>query len=80
MTNAARGGVGCRSRKGTRGEKGDVETRSRVRCRGARRCRRRLATQGIEAVGGTPESLQAELAEELVKWGRVIREANVKIE
>jgi len=31
-------------------------------------------------VGGTPESLQAELAEELVKWGRVIREANVKIE
>jgi tripartite-type tricarboxylate transporter receptor subunit TctC len=42
--------------------------------------RARLATQGIEAVGGTPESLQAELADELTKWGRVIREANVKIE
>jgi tripartite-type tricarboxylate transporter receptor subunit TctC len=42
--------------------------------------RAKLAAQGIEAVGGTPESLQAELADEIVKWGRVIAEAKIKPE
>jgi tripartite-type tricarboxylate transporter receptor subunit TctC len=42
--------------------------------------RAKLATQGIEAVGGTPESLHAELLEEIVKWGRVIAEAKLKPE
>jgi tripartite-type tricarboxylate transporter receptor subunit TctC len=42
--------------------------------------RAKLAAQGIEPVGGTAESLQAELAEEIVKWGRVIAEAKVKLE
>jgi len=40
----------------------------------------KLAAQGIEVTGGTPESLQAELAEEVAKWGRVIAEANIKPE
>ena len=40
--------------------------------------REKLAAQGIEAVGGTPESVQAEYADELVKWGRVIAEAKLK--
>jgi hypothetical protein len=31
-------------------------------------------------VGGTPESLGAELAEEVVRWGRVIAAAKVKPE
>ena len=42
--------------------------------------RAKLAAQGIEAVGGTPESVVAELAEEIAKWGRVIAEAKVRIE
>ena len=42
--------------------------------------RAKLAAQGIEAVGGTPESLQAELADEYAKWGRVIAAAKLKPE
>jgi tripartite-type tricarboxylate transporter receptor subunit TctC len=42
--------------------------------------RAKLTAQGIEIVGGTPESLQAEYADELVKWGRVIAEAKLKPE
>jgi tripartite-type tricarboxylate transporter receptor subunit TctC len=42
--------------------------------------RAKLAAQGIEAVGGTAESLQAELADEIAKWGRVIAEAKIKPE
>ena len=42
--------------------------------------RARLAAQGIEAQGGTPESLQAELADEIAKWGRVIAEAKIKLQ
>jgi tripartite-type tricarboxylate transporter receptor subunit TctC len=39
--------------------------------------RAKLATQGIEVRGGTPEALQAELADEMAKWGRVIKQANI---
>jgi tripartite-type tricarboxylate transporter receptor subunit TctC len=42
--------------------------------------REKLATQGIEALGGTPESLRAELAEDIATWGRVIAEAKIKPE
>jgi tripartite-type tricarboxylate transporter receptor subunit TctC len=42
--------------------------------------RAKLAAQGIEVTGGTSESLQAELAEEVAKWGRVISQANIKPE
>jgi tripartite-type tricarboxylate transporter receptor subunit TctC len=42
--------------------------------------RAKLAAQGIEAVGGTPESLRAELLDEIAKWGRVIAEAKIKPE
>jgi tripartite-type tricarboxylate transporter receptor subunit TctC len=42
--------------------------------------RTKLAGAGIELVGGTPESLQAELADEVAKWGKVIRAANIKPE
>jgi tripartite-type tricarboxylate transporter receptor subunit TctC len=42
--------------------------------------RAKLAAQGIEAVGGTAESLQAELADEIAKWARVIAEAKVRLE
>ena len=42
--------------------------------------RAKLASQSIEVRGGTPEALGAELAEEIEKWGRVIRAANIKVE
>ena len=42
--------------------------------------REKLAAQGTEIVGGTPESLQAELADEVAKWGRVIAAAKIKLE
>jgi tripartite-type tricarboxylate transporter receptor subunit TctC len=42
--------------------------------------RAKLATQGIEVRGGTPEALKAELAGEMEKWGRVIKAANIKPE
>jgi len=42
--------------------------------------RARMAGLGIEVAGGTPESLQAEYADELAKWGKVIREARLKFE
>jgi tripartite-type tricarboxylate transporter receptor subunit TctC len=42
--------------------------------------RAKLAAQGIEAVGGTPESLHAELVDEIAKWGRVIAQAKLRPE
>ena len=42
--------------------------------------RARMAALGIEVAGGTAESLQAEYADELVKWAKVIREAKLKFE
>ena len=42
--------------------------------------RARMAALGIEVAGGTPDSLQAEYADELAKWGKVIRDAKLKFE
>jgi tripartite-type tricarboxylate transporter receptor subunit TctC len=42
--------------------------------------REKLAAQGIEALGGTPESLGAELADNIATWGRVIAQAKIKPE
>ena len=42
--------------------------------------RAKLAAQGIEVRGGSPEALSAELAYEMEKWGRVIAAASVKPE
>jgi tripartite-type tricarboxylate transporter receptor subunit TctC len=42
--------------------------------------RAKLGAAGIEIGGGTPESLQAELAEDFVKWAKVVRDANLKME
>jgi len=40
----------------------------------------RLAAQGIEISGTTPEALQAEVLDEVAKWAKVMKEANVKPE
>ena len=42
--------------------------------------RARLATQGIEISGSTPEALQAEILDEVAKWGKVVRAANLRLE
>lgn len=40
----------------------------------------KLLAQGSEAVGGTPEALAAVVKAELVKWNRLAKEANVKVD
>jgi len=42
--------------------------------------RAKLAAQGIEVAGSTPEALGAELRDEIAKWAKVIRDANIKPE
>lgn len=39
----------------------------------------RLATEGLEAVGSTPEEFRAHLKAEIAKWVKVIKAANVKV-
>ena len=42
--------------------------------------RERLIKQGAEPLGGTPDQLQQYLAAEIAKWGKVIRDAGIKVE
>jgi tripartite-type tricarboxylate transporter receptor subunit TctC len=40
----------------------------------------RLARDGIEAVGNTPEQFGAHIRNEIEKWGKVVRDAGIKLE
>ncbi len=40
----------------------------------------RLATMGMTNTSGTPEQLAAHVASEITRWGRVIKEAGIKVE
>lgn len=40
--------------------------------------RERMLTQGIEPTGGTPAEFQKFMSNEMTKWGRVIKDANIK--
>ena len=40
----------------------------------------RLVALGFEAVAGTPEEFAAQIKRELLKWAKVVREANIKAE
>jgi tripartite-type tricarboxylate transporter receptor subunit TctC len=42
--------------------------------------RAKLAGLGIEVAGSTPEALGAEVASEIAKWTKVIKDANIKQE
>jgi tripartite-type tricarboxylate transporter receptor subunit TctC len=42
--------------------------------------RAKLASLGIEVSGSTPDALRTELADEIAKWSRVVKDANIKIE
>ena len=40
----------------------------------------RLATLGFESIASSPEEFGARIRSESEKWGKVIREANIKAE
>jgi tripartite-type tricarboxylate transporter receptor subunit TctC len=40
----------------------------------------RLAADGSEAVGNTPEQFHAHIKAEVAKWARVVRDANIRAE
>ena len=42
--------------------------------------REKLADQGFEPVGGTPEEFGAYIKSEIAKWGKVIRDAGIQPE
>jgi tripartite-type tricarboxylate transporter receptor subunit TctC len=42
--------------------------------------RERLASQGAEPVGNTPEQFTAQMKADLAKWAKVIKDANIKLD
>nr|MCU0945877.1 tripartite tricarboxylate transporter substrate-binding protein [Rubritepida sp.] len=40
----------------------------------------RMAAAGLDAVGSTPAEMETFVAEEYERWGRVIRERNIRVE
>ena len=40
----------------------------------------RLAADGSEAVGSTPEQFGAHIKSEVAKWAKVVKEANIRVE
>ncbi len=42
--------------------------------------RERLASQGAEPIGNTPEEFTAQMKRDLVKWAKVVRDANIKLD
>jgi tripartite-type tricarboxylate transporter receptor subunit TctC len=46
----------------------------------ARDVAERLQAQGMNTVGSTPDELGAHVRSEIARWGKVVREANIKIE
>ena len=40
----------------------------------------RIFAAGLEIVGGTPEEFDAVIKAEIAKWGKVIRDANIREE
>jgi tripartite-type tricarboxylate transporter receptor subunit TctC len=42
--------------------------------------RERLASQGAEAIANTPEQFTAQMKADLVKWAKVVKDANVKLD
>ena len=42
--------------------------------------RERLATQGAEPIGNTPEQFTAQMKSDIVKWAKVVKDANIKLD
>jgi tripartite-type tricarboxylate transporter receptor subunit TctC len=41
--------------------------------------RKRLTDIGASTLGGTPRQLADHLAAEIVKWGRIVKDANIEV-
>lgn len=42
--------------------------------------RAKMSSQGVEAVGSTPQQYSAHLKEELAKYGRIVKAAGIRID
>ncbi len=42
--------------------------------------RRRLANQGLEVAGGSPEQFSALINEDLLKWAKVVKQSGAKVD
>jgi tripartite-type tricarboxylate transporter receptor subunit TctC len=42
--------------------------------------RERFAAIGVDVVGNTPDEFAAQIKAEVVKWAKVIKDANIKVE
>jgi tripartite-type tricarboxylate transporter receptor subunit TctC len=42
--------------------------------------RERLASQGAEGVGNTPEQFTAQMKSDLAKWAKVVKAANIRLD
>jgi tripartite-type tricarboxylate transporter receptor subunit TctC len=42
--------------------------------------RERLAGQGAEPIGNTPEEFTAQMQRDLVKWSKVVKSAGIKLD
>ena len=42
--------------------------------------RERFATLGIEPVGNTPEQFAEQIKSDLVRWGRVVEQAKIRLD
>ena len=40
----------------------------------------RFAAIGVDVVGNTPDEFAAQIKAEVVKWAKVIKDANIKVE
>lgn len=40
--------------------------------------RQQLATRGLDGIGGAPEQFAAYIRDEIIKWGRVIKESGAR--
>jgi tripartite-type tricarboxylate transporter receptor subunit TctC len=54
--------------------------RTLVKALGASDVRERLASQGAEAVGNTPEQFTAQMKTDLAKWAKVVKDANIRLD
>jgi tripartite-type tricarboxylate transporter receptor subunit TctC len=51
-----------------------------VKAMGTADTRKTLEEAGVEPVSSTPEEMAAYMAQELGRWGRIVREANIKLD
>jgi tripartite-type tricarboxylate transporter receptor subunit TctC len=51
-----------------------------VKALGAQDVRERIESSGAETLGSTPEEFAAQIRNDIVKWGKVVRYANIRTE